>query len=63
MAGFMISLVVEVIAVTALALTIRFRKRIEFSAYLFLIAFEVILMIAAGWVFICYGAVIEMSNI
>lgn len=62
MTGVVVSLVVEIIAIVALILTFRFRKKMEFSVFLFLIAFEIIVMLAAGWAFLIYGAIIEMGN-
>lgn len=63
MTGFLISLIVEVTAIAALVLTLRLRKKMALSACLFLIAFEVIGMLAAGWALVCYGAVIEMRRL
>ena len=62
MTGVIVSLVVEIIAIVALILTFRFRKKMESSVFLFLIAFEFIVMLAAGWAFLIYGAIIEMGN-
>lgn len=63
MTGVIVSLVVEIIAIVALILTFRFRKKMEFSVFLFLIAFEIIVILAAGWVFVIHGTIIEMSNL
>ena len=62
MTRVIVSLVVEIIAIVALILTFRSRKKMEFSVFLFLIAFEIIVMLAAGWAFLIYGAIIEMGN-
>lgn len=63
MTGFIISATVEVVVITALILTIKKRKKIELSIFLFLIAFEVFVMLVSGWAFIIYGTIIEMGNI
>ena len=62
MTGVIVSFVVLIMAIVALILTFRFRKKIESSVFLFLIAFEFIVMLAAGWAFLIYGAIIEMGN-
>jgi len=63
MAEFMISGAVGLLAIAALVLTIKIRKKVEFSVFLFLIAFEIIVILAAGWVFVIHGTIIEMSNL
>lgn len=62
MTGVIVSFVVLIMAIVALILTFRFRKKRESSVFLFLIAFEFIVMLAAGWAFLIYGAIIEMGN-
>ena len=62
MTGVIVSFVVLIMAIVALILTFHFRKKIESSVFLFLIAFEFIVMLAAGWAFLIYGAIIEMGN-
>ena len=59
----MISGAVGLLAIAALVLTIKIRKKVEFSVFLFLIAFEIIVILAAGWVFVIHGTIIEMSNL
>ncbi len=63
MTGFIVSIVVILVAVTALIVTIRKRKRMELPIFLFSIAFELLVILAAGWAFLIYGAIIEMGNI
>ena len=63
MAEFMISGAVGLLAIATLVLTIKIRKKVEFSVFLFLIAFEIIVILAAGWVFVIHGTIIEMSNL
>lgn len=63
MAEFMISGAVGLLAIAALVLTKKIRKKVEFSVFLFLIAFEIIVILAAGWVFVIHGTIIEMSNL
>ncbi len=62
MTGFIVSIVVILVAVTALIVTIRKRKRMELPIFLFSIAFELLVILAAGWAFLIYGAIIEMGN-
>lgn len=62
MAKFMISIAIELAAITALIFTIKYRKKMEFPIFLALITFEVMLILAAGWMFCIYGAIIEMGN-
>ena len=57
-----VSIVIMLAAIAALIVTIRKRKRIELSVFLFLVAFEIIVILASGWAFIIYGAIIEMGN-
>ena len=59
---FIISGAVVLLAIIALCLTVKIRKKLELSVFLFLIAFEIIVILAAGWVFMIYGAIIEMGN-
>ena len=59
----MISGAVGLLAIAALVLTKKIRKKVEFSVFLFLIAFEIIVILAAGWVFVIHGTIIEMSNL
>ena len=59
----MISSAVGLLAIAALVLTIKIRKKVEFSVFLFLIAFEIIVILAAGWVFVIHGTIIKMSNL
>ncbi len=63
MTGFIVSIVVILVAITALIVAIRKRKRIELPVFLFSIAFELLVILAAGWAFLIYGAIIEMGNI
>ena len=63
MAELVISGAVVLMAIAALVLTIKIRKKVEFSVFLFLIAFEIIVILAAGWVFVIHGTIIEMSNL
>lgn len=62
MTGFIVSIVVILVAITALIVTIRKRKRIELPIFLFSIAFELLVILAAGWAFLIHGAIIEMGN-
>lgn len=62
MTGFIVSIVVILVAITALLVTIRKRKRMELPIFLFSIAFELLVILAAGWAFMIYGAIIEMGN-
>ena len=62
MTGFIISAAVELVAIAALIFTIRNRKKMDLSIFLSLIAFEVIVILAAGWTFLIYGTMIEMGN-
>ncbi len=62
MTGFIVSIVVILVAITALIVTIRKRKRMELPIFLFSIAFELLVILAAGWAFLIYGAIIEMGN-
>lgn len=62
MTEFIVSIVIMLAAIAALIVTIRKRKRIELSVFLFLVAFEIIVILASGWVFMIYGAIIEMGN-
>lgn len=63
MTGFIISIVVMAMAVAVLVVTIIFKKKMELAHFLFLIAFEIIGILVAGWAFMIYGAIIEMGNI
>ena len=63
MAEFMISGAVGLLAIAALVLTKKIRKKVELPVFLFLIAFEIIVILAAGWVFVIHGTIIEMSNL
>lgn len=62
MTNVIISGIIELLAVVGLVLTIVFRKRLETSLFLYLLAFEVIVIIANAWLFICYGAVVELGR-
>lgn len=62
MTGFIISAAVELVAIATLIFTIRNRKKLELPIFLALIAFEVIVILAAGWTFLIYGTIIEMGN-
>lgn len=62
MTEFVISGLIELLAVTGLVVTIAFRKRLETSLFLYLLAFEIIVIIANAWLFICYGAVVELGR-
>lgn len=62
MTGFIVSTAVILVATAALIVTIRKRKKMELSTFLFLIAFEIIVILASGWAFLIYGAIIEMGN-
>lgn len=62
MTGFIISIAAELAAIVALLVTIRSRKKMELSVFLALIAFEVIVIFAAGWILLIHGAMIEMGN-
>ena len=63
MTRFIFSALVMFMAIGALLFTIMKRKKIEFSIFLFLLAFEIIIILVAGWAFIIYGAILEMSTI
>ena len=62
MTKFIISGVVLLLAIVALGLTIKIRKKMEFPIFLFLIAFESLVILATGWMFVIYGAIVEMGN-
>ena len=62
MTGFIISAAVELAAIAALIFTIKYRNKMELTIFLALIAFEVIVSLAAGWMFLIYGTIIEMGN-
>ena len=62
MTGFIISPAVELVAIATLIFTIRNQKKLELPIFLALIAFEVIVILAAGWTFLIYGTIIEMGN-
>ena len=62
MTGFIISAEVALAAIAALIFTIKNRKKMELSLFMFLIAFEIIVILAAGWTFLIYGTMIEMGN-
>ena len=62
MTGFILSAVVELAVIAALIFTIKYRKKVELPIFLALIAFEVIVILAAGWTFLIYGTIIEMGN-
>ena len=62
MTGFILSAAVELAAIAALIFTIKYRKKVELPIFLALIAFEVIVILAAGWTFLIYGTMIEMGN-
>ena len=62
MTGFIISAAVELVAIATLIFPIRNRKKLELPIFLALIAFEVIVILAAGWTFLIYGTIIEMGN-
>lgn len=63
MMELIISGAVTLMAIIALCLTVKIRKKVDLSVFLFLIAFEIIVIFAAGWVGIIYGAMMEMGNI
>lgn len=62
MMDFIVSGVVGLLTIIALGVTIKIRKKLEISVFLFLVAFEVIVILAVGWVFVVHGAIIEMGN-
>lgn len=62
MTGFIISAAVELVAIATLIFTIRNRKKLELLIFLALIAFGVIVILVAGWMFLIYGTIIEMGN-
>ena len=62
MTGFTISAAVELVAIATLIFTIRNQKKLKLPIFLALIAFEVIVILAAGWTFLIYGTIIEMGN-
>lgn len=62
MTGFILSAAVELAVIAALIFTIKYRKKMELPILLALIAFEVIVILAAGWTFLIYGTIIEMGN-
>ena len=62
MTGFILSAAVELAVIAALILTIRKRKRMELPIFLFSIAFELLVILAAGWAFLIYGTMIEMGS-
>lgn len=63
MTRFIFSALVMFMAIGALFFTIMKRKKIEFSIFLFLLAFEIIIILVAGWAFIIYGAILEIGTI
>ena len=63
MTKFIASIAVILTVIAALIFTIKKRKRMEHSVFLFLLTFEILALLAAGWVFVIYGAIIEMDNI
>lgn len=63
MMEFIISGVVVLLAIIAVCLTVKIRKKLELSVVLFLVAFEVIVILAAGWAFVIHGTIIEMGNL
>ena len=62
MTGFILSAAVELAVIAALIFTIKYRKKMELPILLALIAFEVIVILAASWTFLIYGTMIEMGN-
>ena len=63
MTEFIISGMVVLLAIVALGFTIRQRKKLKLSAFLYLAAFEVVVILAAAWVLVIYGAIMEMGNL
>ena len=63
MMDFIVSAAVVLMAIIALCLTVKIRQKLDLSVFLFLIAFEIIVILAAGWVFVIHGAIIEMGNV
>lgn len=63
MTEFIISGMVALLAIVALGFTIRQRKKLKLSAFLYLAAFEVVVILAAAWVLVIYGAIMEMGNL
>ena len=57
------SIAVELTAITALVLTIRQRRKMELPVFLYLVAFESTVILAAAWVLVIHGAIIEMGHI
>ena len=49
-------------AIAALILTLRQRKKMELPVFLYLVAFEIIMILAATWILVIHGAIIEMGN-
>lgn len=62
MIGVIISTAVELVAIAALLLTIKYRRKMELPILLTLIAFEAIVILAAGGMFLIYGAIVGMGN-
>lgn len=63
MAEFIFSLAMMLVAAAALILTARSRKKLGITVFLPLIALEIMVILAAGWMFLVYGAVIEMNRL
>ena len=57
------AIAVELAAMAALVLTIRQRKKMELPVLLYLAAFEIMVIFAAGWMITLYGSILEMGNI
>ena len=62
MTGFILSAAVELAVIAALIFTIKYRKKMELPIFLFSIAFELLVILAAGWAFLIYGTMIEMGS-
>ena len=59
----MISGAVGLLSIAALVLTVKIRKKVELPVFLFLIAFEIMVLLAAGWVLVIHGAIMEMREL
>lgn len=61
MAGCIFPGVIIFFAVIALGITIKLRRKVELPVFLFLMAFEILALLAAGWIFVIHGVMIEMG--
>ena len=63
MTGFLLSAGMMLAAAAALIGTVRQRKKLELPVCLFLIAFEIIVLLVTVWEMVIYGAVLEMVRL